>query len=124
MTLGLRDLFYAVCTEADGVETYGTPKKMAEAMTADLSVKTADGSLYTWGSGSSYGEEKPLLYPQSENIPVKSELTDVVSVHLGAYGGGAALTEEAEALLSAYQALREEVAAFARERFETRFRDL
>ena len=34
MTLGLRDLFYAVCTEADGVETYGTPKKMAEAMTA------------------------------------------------------------------------------------------
>lgn len=42
----------------------------------------------------------------------------------GRHGGGAALTEEAEALLSAYQALREEVAAFARERFETRFRDL
>ncbi len=46
MTLGLRDLYYAICTEADGVETYGLPKKMAEAMTADLSVKTADGSLY------------------------------------------------------------------------------
>lgn len=46
MTLGLKDLFYAVCTEEDGIETYGTPKKMAEAMTADLSVKTADGSLY------------------------------------------------------------------------------
>ena len=46
MTLGLRDLFYAVCTEEDGVEKYGIPKKMAEAMTADLSVKTADGSLY------------------------------------------------------------------------------
>lgn len=46
MTLGLKDLFYATCTEADGIETYGTPKKMAEAMTADLSVKTADGSLY------------------------------------------------------------------------------
>lgn len=46
MTLGLRDLFYAVCTEADGVETYGMPKKMAEAMTADLSVSTVDGSLY------------------------------------------------------------------------------
>ncbi len=46
MTLGLRDLFYAICTEADGVETYGTPERMAEAMTADLSVKTADGSLY------------------------------------------------------------------------------
>ena len=46
MTIGLRDLYYAICTEADGVETYGTPKRMAEAMTADLSVKTADGSLY------------------------------------------------------------------------------
>ena len=49
MTLGLKDLYYAVCTEADGVESYGTPKKMAEAMTADLSVKTADGSLYAEG---------------------------------------------------------------------------
>ena len=46
MTLGLKDLFYAVCTETDGAEEYGTPKRMAEAMTADLSVKTADGSLY------------------------------------------------------------------------------
>lgn len=46
MTLGLKDLYYAICTEEDGKETYGTPKKMAEAMTADLSVKTADGSLY------------------------------------------------------------------------------
>lgn len=46
MTLGLRDLFYALCTETDGVEEYGAPKRMAEAMTADLSVKTADGSLY------------------------------------------------------------------------------
>ena len=46
MTLGLKDLYYAVCTEADGAESYGTPKKMAEAMSADLSVKTADGSLY------------------------------------------------------------------------------
>ena len=39
MTLGLKDLYYAVCTEADGAESYGTPKKMAEAMSADLSVK-------------------------------------------------------------------------------------
>jgi phi13 family phage major tail protein len=47
MTLGLKDLYYAVCTEkTDGKEEYGTPKKMAEAMTADLSVKTADGTLY------------------------------------------------------------------------------
>ena len=45
MTLGLKDLYYAVCTETDGVESYGAPKKMAEAMTADLSVKTADDTL-------------------------------------------------------------------------------
>ena len=30
MTLGLKDLYYAVCTEADGVESYGTPKKMSK----------------------------------------------------------------------------------------------
>ena len=29
MTLGLKDLYYAVCTEADGVESYGTPKKLS-----------------------------------------------------------------------------------------------
>ncbi len=42
----------------------------------------------------------------------------------GRHGGGAALTEEAEALLAAYRALREEVNAFAQERFKERFRDL
>lgn len=39
----------------------------------------------------------------------------------GRHGGGAALTPEAEALLDAYQALREEVGAFAQERFRERF---
>ena len=42
----------------------------------------------------------------------------------GRHGGGAALTAEAEALLSAYQALREEVSAYALQRFEEHFRDL
>lgn len=47
MTLGLKDLYYAVISEGeDGVESYGTPKKMAGAMTADLSITTADGKLY------------------------------------------------------------------------------
>lgn len=47
MTLGLKDLYFAVITEQeDGSETYGTPKKMAGAMTAELSVATADGKLY------------------------------------------------------------------------------
>lgn len=42
----------------------------------------------------------------------------------GRHGGGAALTAEAEELLAAYQALREEVDAYARRRFEEHFRDL
>ena len=46
MTLGLKDLYYAVISIENNAETYGTPKKLAGAMTADLSVKTADGSLY------------------------------------------------------------------------------
>lgn len=47
MTIGLKDLYYSVITEGtEGAEVYGEPKKMAGAMTADLSVKTADGALY------------------------------------------------------------------------------
>jgi phi13 family phage major tail protein len=46
MTLGLKDLYYAVITMTDGVETYGTPKKMAEAMTAGLTVNVAEAQLY------------------------------------------------------------------------------
>lgn len=42
----------------------------------------------------------------------------------GRHGGGAALTEEAESLLTAYQLLRDEVSAFAQKRFQERFRDL
>ena len=42
----------------------------------------------------------------------------------GRHGGGAVLTEEAEALLAAYQALRDEVSAYAQERFQEHFRDL
>ena len=47
MTIGLKDLVYATITEGEGgVPTYGTPKKLAEVMTADLSVTTAEGNLY------------------------------------------------------------------------------
>lgn len=46
MTVGLKDLYYAKISEENGVETYGIPKKFAEAMTADLSVKTATAELY------------------------------------------------------------------------------
>lgn len=46
MTLGLKDLFYAICEEKDGGESYTAPKRMAEIMNADLSVKTATAELY------------------------------------------------------------------------------
>ena len=46
MTIGLKDLVVAPITEADGKTTYGEPEKMAEVMTADLSVTTAEGTLY------------------------------------------------------------------------------
>jgi len=46
MTLGLKDLYYAIITETDGVETYGTPKRLSEALTADLSVNVAEATLY------------------------------------------------------------------------------
>ena len=40
MTLGLRDLYYALCTETEAdsgvTEKYGAPKKMADIMTACL----------------------------------------------------------------------------------------
>ena len=42
----------------------------------------------------------------------------------GRNGGGAVLTTEAERLLSAYRALRDEVDAYAQERYAARFRDL
>ena len=47
MTIGLKDLVVAPITEGeDGKVTYGEVEKMAEVMTADLSVTTAEGILY------------------------------------------------------------------------------
>ena len=46
-TIGLDSLFYAPITEAnDGSETYGTPVKLAKAMTAELSVEVNEATLY------------------------------------------------------------------------------
>ena len=46
-TIGLDKLYYAKITEDDdGNETYATPKQMAKAISADLSVELAEAILY------------------------------------------------------------------------------
>lgn len=46
-TVGLRDLYRAPITVGEGgVETYGTPVRMAKAITAELSVEVAEAILY------------------------------------------------------------------------------
>ena len=46
-TIGLDMLHYAKITEdAEGNESYGTPEKLAKAMSADLSVELAEATLY------------------------------------------------------------------------------
>lgn len=46
-TIGLDSLYYAPITEdANGDETYGTPAKLAKAISADLSVELAEATLY------------------------------------------------------------------------------
>ena len=46
-TIGLDMLYYAPITEDEnGDEIYGTPAKLAKAMTADLSVELAEATLY------------------------------------------------------------------------------
>lgn len=47
MTIGLKDLFVAKITEGEeGAETYGTPRRLAKAISVGLSVKVAEGTLY------------------------------------------------------------------------------
>jgi phi13 family phage major tail protein len=46
-TIGLDSLYYAKITEdQNGMETYGTPKVLAKAMTAELSVELIEAILY------------------------------------------------------------------------------
>ena len=46
-TIGLRDLYRAPITIGDdGAEEYGTPVKMAKAISAELSVEVAEAILY------------------------------------------------------------------------------
>ena len=46
-TIGLDMLYFAKITEDDdGNETYGTPEKLAKAISADLSVELIEAILY------------------------------------------------------------------------------
>jgi phi13 family phage major tail protein len=46
-TIGLDSLYYSAITEdTSGSETYGTPKVLAKAMTAELSVELIEAILY------------------------------------------------------------------------------
>lgn len=46
-TIGLRDLYRAPITTSEaGVESYGTPMRMAKAISAELSVEVAEAILY------------------------------------------------------------------------------
>ena len=46
-TIGLRDLYRApITTEGSGPETYGSPVRMAKAISAELSVEVAEAVLY------------------------------------------------------------------------------
>lgn len=46
-TIGLRDLYYAPITEeVEGQEKYGTPVRLAKAISAELSVEVAESILY------------------------------------------------------------------------------
>ena len=46
-TIGLDKLYYAIITEGtDGVETYGAPKVLAKAISAELAPQIAEATLY------------------------------------------------------------------------------
>lgn len=45
-TVGLKDLYMATITETGGVETFGTPERLAKAIKAEISVEVAEGVLY------------------------------------------------------------------------------
>ena len=81
-TIGLDMLYYAPITEdADGDETYGTPAKLAKAISADLSVELAEATLYADDGAAEVVKEfksgKLSLGVDDIGAPVAAELTGV-----------------------------------------------
>ena len=65
-TIGLDMLHYAKITEDEnGNESYGTPQKLAKAMSADLSVELAEATLYADDGAAEIVKENyfELFYP-------------------------------------------------------------
>lgn len=81
MTLGLKDLVVATMTEGtDGKVTYGTPEKMAEVMTADLSVTTAEGTLY---ADDTVSESVKEFVKGTLKLGIKDLETKIIAMLLG-----------------------------------------
>jgi len=76
------------------------------------SLRSAAGAM-----GMAYSKAWRIVHSAEEALHCK--LLD--STIGGRHGGGAVLTPEGEALLAAYQSLRAEVDAYARERFQALF---
>jgi len=45
-TIGLKDLYYSKITQSGGAEVYGTPVRLAKAISADMAISTAEEILY------------------------------------------------------------------------------
>lgn len=45
-TVGLRDLYYSIITETETETTYAKPERLAKAISADLTVEVAEGTLH------------------------------------------------------------------------------
>lgn len=88
---------------------------LLEAVRENRSLRAAAGSM-----GMAYSKAWRIVRTAEDAFGCKL-LNSTIG---GRHGGGAALTAEAEALLSAYRTLRNEVDAYAHERFEALFRDL
>lgn len=81
MTIGLKDLVVATITEGkDGKATYGTPEKMAEVMTADLSVTTAEGTLY---ADDAVSESVKEFVKGALKLGIKDLETKIIAMLLG-----------------------------------------
>jgi len=81
-TIGLSDMFYAPITEsAEGIETYGTPARLAKAIQADLSIEIAEAMLYADDSAQESVRE---FQSGTLTLGVDDITPEVASVLLGA----------------------------------------